>query len=42
MELEKGEIFGADKLIFECPNRFTVKVSSLQATIISIKISDFK
>jgi len=42
MDLEKSEIFGADKLIFNHKNTCTVKISSVKATIISIKITDFK
>lgn len=41
-DLGPGDIFGEDKLVFKCPNRFTVKVTSLKAVIVSIKLVDFQ
>lgn len=37
LELERGEVFGEDKLFFKCPNRFTAKVASQEAEIVAIK-----
>ena len=41
LDLGTGDIFGEDALFFECPNRFTAKVTSIGTSIISIKNSDF-
>ena len=41
LELGPGDLFGEDKLFFKSPNQFTARVSSVRATIISIKSSDF-
>ena len=41
LDLGKGDIFGEDALFFECPNRFTAKVTKIGTKIISIKNADF-
>ena len=38
----QGNIFGDDKLLYQCPNRYSVKVSSIKCTIMSIKYSDYR
>ena len=30
LDLAKGDIFGEDKLFFNCPNRYTIKVTSIK------------
>lgn len=37
-----GNVFGDDKFFFQSPNRYSVRVSSIKATILSIKCSDYK
>lgn len=41
LELGPGDLFGEDKLFFKSPNQFSARVSSVRATVISIKASDF-
>ena len=42
LDLGPGDVFGDDNLFFKCPNRFTVKITSLKAEIIAIKSTDFQ
>ena len=42
MDLCTGDIFGEDKLFFNIRNRFTVKITSIKATIVSIPASDLE
>jgi hypothetical protein len=34
-------LFGEDKFLLNCPNKYTVKVTSMKAEIMSIKLTDF-
>jgi CRP-like cAMP-binding protein len=40
LDLGKGDIFGEDKQFFNCPNRFTIKVTSIKTTILSISCAN--
>jgi CRP-like cAMP-binding protein len=37
LDLAKGDIFGEDKLFFNCPNRYTIKVTSIKIQLITIE-----
>jgi len=42
MTLDAGQVFGEDKFIFKCANRYTAKVTSLNAHIFTITTSEFQ
>ena len=39
MDLCKGDIFGEDKMFFNCPNKATAKVTSKEVSLLIISIS---
>ena len=42
LTLEKGQVFGEDKMMFNCPNRFLARVTSIKAQVIKINFKIFQ
>ena len=42
MTLDVGQVFGEDKFIFRCANRYTAKVTSVNAHILTVRTAEFQ